>query len=622
MWRKWLVLCLIWLILFQPLTGYTQSVGHANHIVVIVVPGLSFLEVDILIDTEEELWEKAAMAAMNVRPEGPYSYLNNMVTIGAGRKAVGVQDWNSYEDTEYINSYQANDWMYQLSGHSCSNCLVHPLFHRLVDKNRKTSYKAIPGLFGQWLEDNDIKTQVYGNSDTDLEQVRYASMLTMNMKGYTTGELIAPIIEDQKAPFSKSMNQSYLIDKVTTYEGNQTFTVIEWGDLHRLFSMKPQMERSHFTEQLNRSLKSLSQFVKAVVNDENEVWLFSPMMHQEAYDLKYQLAPLFYWSSQNGGTLTSETTRQNYLVSSVDLLPTWVKSFNGAPDMNWIGQPIKIVENEHVDKQNVLNRVEEIVLIYKHRAAVISIYVTILVMALIVSAIFGWMKPKRKVVWQAWNRVLLLASLLSPFWFLLLTPIVKALGVIGFVIGLTAITFLSGWFLERFSKNPIPIIGGLTAAIIAIDLYLGTPLMHRSFLGYDPIIGARYYGIGNEYVGVFMIAVIMLLSPLLKKKSYLVLIYIGVIALFSFVLLGNHSLGTNAGAALSCAIAFSFLIIKFLNVRIRKRLILIVGLFAAVGLLGLFFYKKVSKLILGWHLRGYLLEIGFILLIQSSESYK
>lgn len=48
---------------------------------------------------------------------------------------------------------------------------------------------------------------------------------------------------------------------------------------------------------------------------------------------------------------------------------------------------------------------------------------------------------------------------------------------------------------------------------------MGGPLMKRSYLGYDPIIGARYYGIGNEFMGVYIGATLLFISHFLQMKK-------------------------------------------------------------------------------------------------------
>ncbi|MCK0473430.1 hypothetical protein MW695_18920 [Alkalihalobacillus sp. APA_J-10(15)] len=587
MWKKVIILFLLTFLSVQPLTGYSHSTDDSLDVVVIVVPALSFLETPLLFQSENSIWKDAAFAAMNVRPDGPYSYLNNMVTIGSGGKAVGVQEWNSYEDREYINGIRSRDWMEQLTGKVCSDCIIQPLFHRLVDKNKQTTYKAVPGRFGQLLINNQIGHRVYGHSDTNDEKIRYASLLTMNEEGYTEGDILLAIKDDQQFPYSMKMDRKFLIDRLSTTNAQRTFSVIEWGDFHRLFSLKPFMEKEHFNNQLSILLHELTLFVEQITA-ESDVWLIAPMMHQEAYELRYQLAPVFYWSSDHaGGTLTSQTTRRHGLVSSIDFIPTWLKSFEVDVDSYWTGQPMQVVDPS-VHAKTIHDRVDDMVLIYKMRASVVSFYVTVLVISLLIAALFGWFNPHQRPVWRKWNRICLLAALMSPFWFLSLAPLVGSIGIIGFVFGLIIATFLSGFFFERFDRYPIAIIGGLTAVVITLDLFAGSWFMQRSFLGYDPIIGARYYGIGNEFVGVYMIAILMMISPFMYKKGLLSTVSLGLLSLFVFIVLGKSSLGTNAGAALASAVVFGFLFVKWLHLRIRKKSLILIMLFAVLLMLGLF----------------------------------
>ena len=43
-----------------------------------------------------------------------------------------------------------------------------------------------------------------------------------------------------------------------------------------------------------------------------------------------------------------------------------------------------------------------------------------------------------------------------------------------------------------------------TAGALALDLAFGAPLARWSFLGYDLVVGGRFYGVGNEYEGVLI----------------------------------------------------------------------------------------------------------------------
>ena len=43
-----------------------------------------------------------------------------------------------------------------------------------------------------------------------------------------------------------------------------------------------------------------------------------------------------------------------------------------------------------------------------------------------------------------------------------------------------------------------------TLLALNVDLLTGATMIKSSVLGYDPMAGARYYGVGNEYMGVMI----------------------------------------------------------------------------------------------------------------------
>lgn len=117
---------------------------------------------------------------------------------------------------------------------------------------------------------------------------------------------------------------------------------------------------------------------------------------------------------------------------------------------------------------------------------------------------------------------------------------------------------VSGFFcLRRFPGVRSLRLDGLHFFAISIDCALGSPLMTQSYLGYDPIIGARYYGIGNEYAGVYIISGLTVLLPALKWKNKRALLLIfALIAGFQLLMLGGQSFGANAGATLSAGFGY------------------------------------------------------------------
>ncbi|TWI53951.1 hypothetical protein [Halalkalibacter nanhaiisediminis] len=559
MWKKLTCVMIVLFILIYPVTIHAKE-DHYTNVLIVVVPSFSFEEARQLVETDknQSLWQQAAIGGMNVRPDGSFSYLNNMVTLSSGKRAVGVQGWNSFEAGEKVNDFEVRDWIKQISGELPETDLYHPAIHRLAIKNEQM---GDIGQFGGLLKQAGVERVVYGHSDTVENPVRYGSLLTMDEKGRGTGELNKAVRKNESASYGLEMDVEYLINKLSTNVERDRMTVIEWGDFHRLYEQKVFMEEEQFKKKRAEQLLRLSNFLEEVVMEKKlEVWLLAPMMHKQAYDQKQQLAPVFYWGEGKGGFLTSSTTKQPYLVSSIDFVPTILQTFGINTADEWTGRAMVREDRGNVDKEHFFEKMDEIVFIYKSRASVLSTYISCLVLALIGAAAFCFFGMTKQETWRFVIRLLLLSALWSPFWFLALSNIINLVGVSGFVLTLIGASTLCGYVVQKLSRQPIFWIGAMTFVLITLDVSLASPLMQRSYLGYDPIIGARYYGIGNEFAGVYLISALMVLHPFLMKKQKVVTnISVMIIFLCLVFFLGKNTLGTNAGATLSAGIAFSFL---------------------------------------------------------------
>ena len=98
----------------------------------------------------------------------------------------------------------------------------------------------------------------------------------------------------------------------------------------------------------------------------------------------------------------------------------------------------------------------------------------------------------------------------------------------------------------------------LLAAGMIVDMTTGGNLMQRSLLGYSAVEGARYYGIGNEAMGVLVAALLVLTAglwsvPRLHLPLTLLLIMVA-------VLLGSPWGGAKAGGLLVSLAAFGTLL--------------------------------------------------------------
>jgi hypothetical protein len=154
----------------------------------------------------------------------------------------------------------------------------------------------------------------------------------------------------------------------------------------------------------------------------------------------------------------------------------------------------------------------------------------------------------------------------------------------------TVLLFAGIFFLKYRDYPAIPLVGLITlgtSLAITWDVLRGSWLIRYSFLGYDPVGGARFYGLGNEYMGVVIGSAIMgwviaveQRGISLGKRSILGGI---IFAILTFVV-GAPSLGTNVGGAISCVLGFGFTWIALAEKKIRLRTVFSLGALTLVVL--------------------------------------
>lgn len=100
-------------------------------------------------------------------------------------------------------------------------------------------------------------------------------------------------------------------------------------------------------------------------------------------------------------------------------------------------------------------------------------------------------------------------------------------------------------------------MSGLTTIILFDMAVFNQFLIKNSLLGYDPIIGARFYGIGNEYMGVLVGASLITISIFFEKFGFKNIILLP-FALAVVFIMGNPMMGANVGGTITISAYFYF----------------------------------------------------------------
>ncbi len=324
-------------------------------------------------------------------------------------------------------------------------------------------------------------------------------------------------------------------------------------------------------------------FLKSVVESRSPqtvVLLVSPYPSQFLASRGYWLTPILSWG-QTEGLVISGTTRWPGLITNMDIAPTILDILAIDHNQPFVGRPASIEPlplDEAIDWLETMGEMISVLSQYRGqvlRALVIGqiLAYTAVLIALIVNATL----PQWAV---RLLQVALLLLLVAPLGLLLWekTP----LGVLTLMFGIVMLKYKM-----TSSTRLIGAISITTALTIMIDVFLGSWLMRYSFLGYDPIGGARFYGIGNEFMGVLIGSAIMGWATMVEggrflqhRRNALGLLFFGILT----VVIGAPSLGTNVGGAISAVFGFGSTWIAFAGKKVNFRTVLVLGAVTVVVL--------------------------------------
>jgi hypothetical protein len=138
------------------------------------------------------------------------------------------------------------------------------------------------------------------------------------------------------------------------------------------------------------------------------------------------------------------------------------------------------------------------------------------------------------------------------------------------------------------------VVCSATMAVLALDVMTGSRLQLSSLMGLQPVIGGRFYGMGNVTFALFATATLMLATAV---GNHLVTVgqpriaaaAVAAIGLIAVIVDGSPSWGSDLGGPTALLPAVILLVLTILNVRLtwRRLLAIGVGIGAFAILLGL-----------------------------------
>ncbi|MBS4025602.1 MAG: hypothetical protein KGZ96_08005 [Clostridia bacterium] len=590
---KCLILGLLcWMIIS---VSHNQQVSAAEgKVVVVVVDGLDWQELDNIksrLINISKIIDQGSIGLFNPVSGGVRTRNNTIFTIAAGRPSLAMP--NSHlimQGDENFFGMEAAGFYQAITGQEADGKLVH------LGISQLNNNRADISRFSDTLLIHGIKATIIGTADVNGELNRILANVVINSRGTHADGVFRPnlLLESADLPLFQKTNFTLLENQlISRWDHNQLF-LIELADLMRLEQVQtwltPDIYSNYkllFYEELDHWLGNT---MAKLDRNSDLLIIFNPAPSAGKLTARDFLTPVIVWGK--GFTepiLSSSTTKRDGLVVNYDLLPTILKHFE---IVERVGVGGVIVSSGQGDISTLIGLNNNFLAVYHNRPIIIKTYIfmQIIVVALFLITIICNL-PIRTYISMA-----LLLLTIVPISLLVTAVVNKSLTMIilanSMAIGL--LLYLS-WKIEaKKSLSGFLFIFLLTSVTLLFDLGNNSFLMKQSILGYDPIAGARYYGLGNEYMGVLIGASLMTIALIYQSiqgkslvlfKRSLVPISVTIIAF-----IGLPNLGTNVGGTIAAVFGFGYLLFKLLINSNKTYLLglagpLMVGIFLTIFIL-------------------------------------
>ena len=493
-----------------------------------------------------DLFENGCSALMSVRSCGRDNFYKTCLTLGSGEK--GEAPFNSLEAFK-ADDIIASKYKY-LTMNNCENGnIVNLSINRLKEINSDTLYNARPGKLGQLLRTSGIKTAFIGGFWNENSIKSPAFFISMDSSGLTD------MGETEGVFTGESIDEKKILTSIDRFINDSGFMVIELGDIESLY-----INRKSFSEdaylynkrQIMGKTGSIIESIKNMIDFKNTVLVvMSSFSSDFSNEDAETLSPfVIYDGGLTKGILKSESTRREGIISAQDFAPL-VLNYFGLNSGGFQGRPMKKSSITGLNYLKQLN--EKTYNVSISRAPVLKVYA---ICIMIVLAIY-LLRAVKPVVYTFLIKFILVIPLIF-----LCAGAFNITGISHMIVYIILSCLVVSAIMSSIFKSSLNYIAAVSFFIIlliSIDIISGQSLLKFSVFSYDPIIGARFYGIGNEFLGAMGGCSLILCGYIIEKKAEYKKIAVCLLILISLIV-GLPMFGANAGGLISLAAGFMIFI--------------------------------------------------------------
>ena len=546
-----------------------------------------------------ELEKRGYMGLMNIRGDKGTDDKRSLASMGAGGRANLASD-------SYINFKEAtkeNAAIYKSSTGKTPKKINDLSINQSLNENKANGqYGSTLGSLGQTLSDNNFKVAVLGNSDTvengQVKKNRNICLIAMDNYGRVADGNIEDInMEDYTMPFGIRTDYNKLTKETKTLYKNNDILFVDLGDTYRLDQYKGFLNEHTYSKMKKIIHNNISKYLESVFNmvGENDVvYIASSFPSKLAYKNKERLSPIIKFKGNEKGLLSSSTTRRDGIVANIDVGVDILNEF-GLENKSMVGRAYSLIQKD--DNVNFLSyELEKMATISNIRSTVVNTFVGVVSVSWVigmVAILFRNRIPNKDKVFNVIKEFIKL-GIIMPLVFLLATifnfktPVSMTIGIIITTLAL----YLLGRVLFKDDLKQMGFFALITILVIVIDCIFGTYLMKNNIMSYDAIIGARYYGVGNEYEGVSIASPIFAFAILLNYNKKLPKWSIIIASIVILITSAYPTMGANVGGAISQTAAYLLFIMLIFNIKLDFKKVVLICL-SVVGVVGIFAFLDI-----------------------------
>ncbi len=487
--------------------------------------------------------------------------------------------------------------------------IVLPELFQLRQMNKAKGAVSLPGALGDELVRAGKRVAVFGNSDPGDVPRRRAAVIGATSEGLIgMGDIGGDLLKRELLSATGYVtNVDLLARKVDDALAVADFVIVDFGDTDRVNLLREHLSDEAYRAHQASAIKNLDALLSRILSgraSKATVMLASMVAPVDSNGERRELGPVVVRRPGVGpGLLVSATTRTPGLVSAADFAPTVLRSLGVAIPRSMIGGSIDSVPGNAAQ----VTRLSRLVVL--DRTIIVWVLAVIGGLGIVVitlgAAALAFGRARQNSVALRALLVLVSSSPLAVLFATLGEPAVVPFvtRLVAWAVALTVGSFVVAGLIVKLAGDRLRLLpGGLpvlvlmvtTCAAIFVDALLGGEFSRFTVLSAGRFDGYRFYGIGNEYMGVWLgMALVSMVwigecfpewSHSWRGRAVVLLISLATVAA-----LGFPRFGANAGGAVAAVVGLGLVYKAGVARRFRARdvFILLAAGFGLVALIGI-----------------------------------